>query len=237
LNLHDLVSLYGPKPEARVIHILVQICDSLKEAHGVGLIHRDIKPGNVFLCDRGGISDCVKVLDFGLVREYRNGSENPRPADDNKIIEGTPWFTAPEAIENPALIDPRSDIYAVGALGYFLLTQHYIFDAETVAEIHQKQLAADPIPASMRTTNPISAEMEQILLSCLAKDPSERPQSAEDLRALLLTCPAAGEWTVEARAAWWAAYRQQPAVNPVNGAVKTSTPMATVRIDLASRVE
>ena len=125
LNLHDLVARYGPQPEGRVIHILAQICDSLAEAHALGLIHRDIKPGNVFLCSRGGVPDCVKVLDFGLVREYRDGNPPQKKSARENMIEGTPWFMPPEAINGSS--DPRSDLYSVGALGYYLLTGQYIF--------------------------------------------------------------------------------------------------------------
>jgi len=236
LNLHDLVAIYGPQPEARVVHILMQICDSLAEAHGVGLIHRDIKPGNVFLCNRGGIPDCVKVLDFGLVRRYGAPVDDQAEQGDDRIVEGTPWFTPPEAIRNGAQVDPRSDIYSLGALGYFLLTGYYIFDAETVEQIHHKQLTASPVPPSQRTTNPISAEMEGLLLRCLEKDVAARPQSAAELRALLLAFHNAGDWPLENRVAWWSAYQPRPA-NQNGAAIPTSTPMATVRIDLASRVE
>jgi serine/threonine protein kinase len=129
VNLHVLVVQYGPQPEGRMIHILAQICDSLAEAHALGLIHRDIKPGNVFLCRRGGVADCVKVLDFGLVREFRAGEPETLNSGDESVIEGTPWFMPPEAIQASAPTDPRSDLYSVGALGYFLLTGGYIFDA------------------------------------------------------------------------------------------------------------
>jgi hypothetical protein len=237
LNLHDLVARYGPQPEGRVIHILSQVCDSLAEAHSVGLIHRDIKPANIFLCHRGGLADYVKVLDFGLVREYHadDAGENTHHSDD--VIEGTPWFTPPEAIHGKVKIDPRSDLYSLGALGYYLLTSHYIFDAETVAEIHEKQLNADPVPPSQRTTQAISAEMERLLLWCLAKDPDVRPQSASELRAQLLACPPADSWPVEARMAWWEAYEREPVVSPDERAADTSTPMATVNVDLADRME
>jgi hypothetical protein len=237
LNLHDLVARYGPQPEGRVIHILAQVCDSLAEAHGVGLIHRDIKPANIFLCRRGGVADCVKVLDFGLVREYRgNDGNGGNPAGDN-VIEGTPWFTPPEAIHGNVKIDPRSDLYSLGALGYYLLTGKYIFDAETVAEIHEKQLRASPIPPSQRTTKPISAEMEALLLSCLAKEPAARPQTADELRTRLLACPAASEWPVAARIDWWEVYEKLPIGIPLENGADTSTPMVTVRVDLATRME
>jgi len=236
VNLHDLVARYGPQPEGRVAYILAQICDSLSEAHALGLIHRDIKPGNVFLCRRGGVADCVKVLDFGLVRDYRNGDAAAATVADH-LIEGTPWFMPPEAIQGPAAADPRSDLYSLGGVGYFLLTGAYIFDAENIAEIHEKQIHAAPIPPTQRTTNPISPEMEQLILGCLAKDMNLRPPSAAALRASLLATPCAAAWTPEERLAWWNAYEQRPAGTPAEAAPDTSKPMATVSIDLSSRME
>jgi hypothetical protein len=237
LNLHDLVARYGPQPESRVIFILAQVCDSLAEAHALGLIHRDIKPGNIFLCHRGGVADCVKVLDFGLVQEYHADQPAQTELAGEGVIEGTPWFTPPEAISNAGQIDPRSDLYSVGALGYYLLTGQYIFDAESIAEIHEKQLNADPISPRERTSNLISPEVEQLLLRCLEKDAGLRPQSAGELRKLLLACAAAAEWTPEARMAWWDAYQAQPVAILDETGELPSTPMATVRIDLASRME
>jgi eukaryotic-like serine/threonine-protein kinase len=237
VNLHDLVARFGVQPEGRVVHILAQICDSLAEAHALGLIHRDIKPGNVFLCRRGGVADCVKVLDFGLVRDYHAGDLDETNPAGERVVEGTPWFTPPEAIQGSAPTDPRSDIYSLGGLGYFLLTGHYIFDAESVAEIHEKQLASAPVPPSLRTTQPISREMEQLLLRCLEKDMNLRPQTVIELRALLLATPAAADWTPEAWAAWWDSYENQPATGEPQPAAADSTPLATVRIDLASRMD
>jgi serine/threonine-protein kinase len=219
-----------------VIYILAQVCDSLAEAHALGLIHRDIKPANIFLCHRGGVPDCVKVLDFGLVREYRADDPGRLKPDGDDVIEGTPWFTPPEAITGSGPVDPRSDLYSLGALGYFLLTGQYIFDAETIAEIHEKQLTAEPVPLTQRTANPISLELEQILRRCLAKEPEQRPQAASELQASLLASPAAAHWPPELRAAWWAAYARQP-VSPVEPAADISTPMATVHVDLDSRME
>lgn len=237
LNLHDLVARYGPQPESRVIHILVQVCDSLAEAHALGLIHRDIKPGNVFLSRRGGVPDFVKVLDFGLVREYRSDvTEAGQPAGED-LIEGTPWFMPPEAIQSAASADPRSDLYSLGALAYFLLTGHYIFDAESIAEIHQKQLADPPIPPSQRRADPLSSELEQVLLACLEKDRERRPQSAAELKSRLLASPAAAEWTLESRAAWWEGYQQEAAPAAEAAGSEAGKSMPSVSIDLAGRGE
>jgi eukaryotic-like serine/threonine-protein kinase len=237
LNLHELVARFGPLPEGRVIHILAQICDSLAEAHALGLVHRDIKPANVFLCERGGVPDCVKVLDFGLVREYGDKTRDHMQLTAEKAMVGTPWFMPPEAIKDSTRSDPRSDIYSVGALGYFLLTGRHVFEAESVMEIYEKQLTETPIPPGQRTANPVSTELETIILRCLDKEPSLRPQSVGELRALLLASPHAAEWGTEARAAWWTQYRNLPATGPDGTTASTSTPMATVKIDFDSRIK
>ena len=237
VNLHDLVVRYGPQPEGRVIHVLAQVCASLAEAHALGLVHRDIKPGNVFLCRRGGVADWVKVLDFGLVRDFRSAEPEVMDEDGHRVIEGTPWFMPPEAVQASATTDPRGDIYSLGALGYYLLTSSYIFDATSMEEIQEKQLKDAPIPPTQRTANPISQEMEQLLLRCLEKDMGRRPQSASEMRALLLALPAAAEWTPEASAAWWDAYEAN-AIATVEGAeTDGATSLPTVNVDLASRMD
>jgi serine/threonine protein kinase len=233
LNLHQLVARFGPQPEGRVIHLLAQICDSLAEAHGLGLVHRDIKPANVFLCERGGIPDCVKVLDFGLVREY-GGADGMHLTGDEGFV-GTPLFMSPESIKDSARSDPRSDLYSVGALGYYLLTGKYVFDARSVVEIYELQQTMPAIPLAQRTSNPVSPELEQAILRCLDKDREQRPQSAGELRALLLTSPHAADWTPEARAAWWARFRELP--ETADGAGDASASAApTLKIDFGSRI-
>ncbi len=201
LNLHDLVDRYGPQPQARVVHILVQICDSLSEAHALGLVHRDIKPANVILCHRGGIPDCVKVLDFGLVREFRSGTTAQTPSPST--IEGTPSFIPPEAIHNRSPIDPRSDLYSVGALGYYLVSGQPVFEAENAAELYEKHLNEIPAPPGRRTSNSISRELEDLLLACLAKNPADRPDSAETLRSRLAALETPERWDSARGTAWW----------------------------------
>jgi hypothetical protein len=236
LNLHELVSRFGPQPEARVIHILTQVCGALAEAHAVGLVHRDIKPANVFLCNRGGLPDSVKVLDFGLVREYRGANRGQMHLTGGKGMLGTPSFMPPEAIKNAARSDPRSDIYSVGALGYYLLTTANVFDAENVFDLYEKHLKESPIPPSGRTANPISAELEETILRCLEKEPSLRPQSVSELRLLLLNSPRSQDWGFDARAAWWAKYHSQEmrSAGETEPGVSGTTD-ATVKIDFASR--
>ena len=232
LNLHQLVERFGPQPEGRVVHILAQICESLAEAHALGLVHRDIKPSNIFLCERGGIADSVKVLDFGLVRKFtRDGAAT----DEENELVGTPSFMPPETVKNSAATEPRSDLYAVGALGYYLLTGKHVFEVENISQLEAKQSAA-PIPPSRRTENSISAELEKIILRCLERDVERRPQSALELRALLLATPHADDYTVEARMLWWATHRAQLDVTPEKGS-STISSVPTVKIDFANRMK
>ena len=132
VTLAELVAHSGPVPAGRVIHILRQVGAALREAHLRGMIHRDVKPENVMLCRRGE-DDVVKLLDFGLVKNL----EHAQTRDITKQLKilGTPRYMAPERILNPADVDARSDIYAVGAVGYFLLTGKPIFEGDNSLEI------------------------------------------------------------------------------------------------------
>jgi serine/threonine protein kinase len=199
LDLQALVDETGPQPPARVAHLLAQVCGALEEAHGIGLLHRDIKPANVFLCARGGIRDVVKVLDFGLIKEFGARSEaTPRTQGD--AIVGTPMYLSPEAVTTPDQMDGRSDLYAVGALGYFLLTGTPPFSGKTFVDVCCQHLHAQPVPPSQRIGRAIPVELEQLILSCLAKAPSLRPQNAASLRQALL--PLAAAWSQDAAARW-----------------------------------
>ncbi len=237
LNLHDLVGRFGPQPESRVIYVLAQVCESLAEAHSMGLVHRDIKPANVFLCSRGGMPDWVKVLDFGLVRRFDDGSRERTSTVSGKGLEGTPWFMPPEAIKDSTKNDPRSDIYSVAAVGYFLLTARYVFEGDSIFELCEKHLKETAIAPSQYAPNRISPELDHVILKCLEKDPALRPQSAREMRDLLMKSPEARGWTEEARAAWWAQYRKAGAPRPGQaGYVKPTPTDVRVDIDLASRV-
>jgi serine/threonine protein kinase len=233
LNLHDLIFRFGPQPEGRVVQILTQVCESLAEAHALGLVHRDIKPSNIFLCARGGVLDWVKVLDFGLVREFRNSSD---VVNEEQEFAGTPSFMPPEAIKNSAANDPRSDLYAVGAIGYFLLTGKSVFEDEDILKLQDGLQAAAPIPPSQRTTNKISDELEQAILRCLERDPEQRPQSALELRDLFLASPHAADYTPEDRAAWWGEFHAQKQ-SSAGIEAGTPSPVPTVKIDFASRIK
>ncbi|MBT6157621.1 MAG: serine/threonine protein kinase [Planctomycetaceae bacterium] len=202
MALDELVAHDGPQPEARVVHILQQVCASLKEAHGIGLIHRDIKPANIMLCQRGGIADFVKVLDFGLVKALDSDQQAALTAADS--MTGTPLYLSPEGIEQPDTVDARSDVYALGAVGYFLLTGKPPFEGASVIEICMQHVKTIPVRPSERCSLNISEKLEDILLACLAKKPEERPRSMSELRDALIDCELNGNWTSETADAWWA---------------------------------
>lgn len=202
ISLESLVQRYGPQPDGRVIAILQQLCGSLAEAHACGLIHRDVKPANILLNRRGRMSDVVKVLDFGLVKSV-DGAGGAGVTMARSIV-GTPHYMPPEAIVAPDEVDARSDLYAVGAVGYFLLTGQNVFDAKSVMEVCQMHLNVAPEPPSKRAPMPISGELEAVLLRCLEKRKESRPQSAEELSDLLGRCAPVGPWSRQDAEAWWA---------------------------------
>jgi len=211
-SLDELIEVDGAQPAERVIHLLEQAAASLAEAHGAGLIHRDIKPANILIVDRGGISDLVKVLDFGLVKDMglsaRGGATSEAALTMANAITGTPLYLAPEAVTAPDQVDARTDLYALGAVGYWLLTGTHVFGGTSVVEVCAHHLHSIPDPPSARLAAPVAADLEAILLACLAKRPEDRPASAHALRERLRACAAWGLWTNEHAAQWWATHRQ-----------------------------
>jgi eukaryotic-like serine/threonine-protein kinase len=234
LNLAEFVEAYGPQPEGRVINLLIQVCESLSEAHARGLVHRDIKPPNIFVTDRGGVPDMVKVLDFGLVRPLVSTESGTLDAADMEFVAGTPSYMAPEAFENAANSDERSDLYAVGAVGYYLLTGHNVFDGDTVTEIFRKRREQEPIPPALKLGRTICPHLEGAILRCLKRDPKDRPQSAHELIGLLAASPHIADWNVEQRAAWWISHRE--AIKRAQAAEAEPLPVAqAVAIEIEDR--
>jgi serine/threonine-protein kinase len=211
--LDELVEVDGPQPEERVIHLLEQAAASLAEAHAAGLIHRDIKPGNILVVDRGGLSDLVKVVDFGLVKDVglnaRGEATNEVALTMADAITGTPLYIAPETITAPETVDARADLYALGAVGYWLLTGTHVFGGRSILEVCGHHLHSVPEPPSTRLGAPVASDLEAVILACLAKRPEDRPASAHVLRERLGACAAAGRWTNARAAQWWALHRHQ----------------------------
>jgi eukaryotic-like serine/threonine-protein kinase len=201
IPLDRLIAKDGAQPEARVVHLLKQMCASLAEAHAIGLIHRDIKPANVMLCRRGETFDVVKVLDFGLVKDVL--SKNDAQLTGTQVVVGTPKFMAPEAIKAPETIDARTDVYAVAAVAFNLLTGEDVFPGKTGAEIIGHHLHTKAPLLSQRLQRPVDGFLEDLMRRCLSKVPAERPATAG---ALLLEIEERWKgplWSQREAAAWW----------------------------------
>jgi serine/threonine-protein kinase len=201
MNLEDLVERYGPMSPERAIHFLRQVCQALREAHSIGLIHRDIKPSNIFASERGKIYDVVKLLDFGLVKCFGMPAGGVKLTMDGSLA-GSPAFMSPEQAEGKTELDARSDIYNLGAVGYYLITGELLFDrASPLQMLHAH--AYEAIVPTDRFRGGAPADLQQVLLRCLEKDPNQRFQDANSLERALATCESAGLWTPERADQWW----------------------------------
>jgi serine/threonine-protein kinase len=206
LDADALLRRFGPVPPERAIHLLRQICHSLSEAQSCGLVHRDIKPANIFLCRYGEEYDFVKVLDFGIVRTVRDPADTSPVHTGEHVVQGTPAFIAPEQAMGGE-VDGRADIYATGCVAYWLLTGQYVFTAETAVGLLLQHAQAAPSPPSARTDVPIPRALDDLVLSCLAKDPADRPQSARELSLRLAAVEGANVWTQERARDWWVTHQ------------------------------
>jgi serine/threonine-protein kinase len=202
LDLQTLVKENGPLSAGRIVHILRQVCESLEEAHAIGLVHRDIKPANIHLGRVGLHNDFVKVLDFGLVKEVSSVSVGDSMSTvPGQMALGTPGYMAPEMALGDR-IDGRADIYALGCVAYYLITGELVFEAETAFQMIAKHLQTPPVPPSERTAGPVPRELERLILKCLAKDPADRPQTAAQLAQALEFIPV-DAWNEDRARRWW----------------------------------
>ncbi len=204
IDLENLVSRFGPVPAERAVHILRQVCHSLGEAHDNGLTHRDIKPANVFVSCIGTDTDFVKVLDFGLVRlqQERPGGDQVKLTGDG-TVGGTPAYAAPEIVLGQDRYDHRVDLYALGCVGYWLLTGTLVFDGGTALQMMLDHASTVPPRPHTRTELPIPSDVEDVIMDCLEKDPARRPATAAVLAARLAACALPQPWTPERAERWW----------------------------------
>lgn len=209
LDADTLVRRFGPVPAERVIHLLRQVCHSLTEAQVRGLVHRDIKPSNIFVCRYGEDYDFVKVLDFGIVKTRAENNDVSAALTRETVIRGTPAFMAPEQALGGETIDGRADIYSLGCVAYWLLTGQLVFSADTQSAILLHHIKTPPSPPSTRTELPVPEALDRIVLSCLAKSPADRPQTAHDLARDLGEIAGVSAWTDDRQREWWR--RHQPA--------------------------
>jgi serine/threonine-protein kinase len=213
VDVETLVQRFGALPSERAVYLLMQACDSLEDAHQEGLVHRDIKPANLFVSKKGVEHDFLKVLDFGLVKRWRSEEHdelekslalatNPGRTAVGQII-GTPAFLAPEAALGEVAIDQRADLYALGCVGYFMLTAQNVFEEKSAVAMALAHVTRAPEPPSSRVEQPIDAELERIVLRCLEKDRERRPASAKELRELLGAITFPKPWSRVRAAEWW----------------------------------
>jgi serine/threonine-protein kinase len=200
IDLEALVERFGPLPAERVVHLLSQACESLGEAHAHGIVHRDVKPANIYLCRLGLACDMIKVLDFGLVTRARSASGDPHLTGSGFIV-GTPRFMSPEQAAGKP-VDSRTDIYALGCVGYWLLTGTPPFLSTNTGELIADHLRTQPEPPTARLGKPIPARLERVLLACLEKDPKKRPFDGWSLLSELQACGLDG-WSSALARSWW----------------------------------
>lgn len=172
-------------PAERVVHIARQVVKSIGEAHQAGLVHRDLKPDNIFLCDFFGEKDYVKVLDFGIAKFTEGGGGGDQAHTATGFIAGTPLYIAPEqALGEP--VAPRSDLYALGAILYECLVGSPPFRADTPIAIVMKQIHEAPPPLrSVKADVQVPPDLEALVFQLLRKRPADRPATAEEVGAVL----------------------------------------------------
>ncbi len=204
VDLEALVRRFGPLPPERVVHVLRQVCASLGEAHRRELVHRDVKPANVYLCERAFQYDFVKVLDFGLVKWHSTvPSKEDLRLSQTGVIHGTPSYMAPEVARAEGPVDGRADLYAVGCLAYWLLTGRLVFDERTYPAMLLAHATEQPVPPSTHTEHTIPPALDAIVLSCLEKKPADRVPTAEALTAELERVVLERPWTQQRAVEWW----------------------------------
>jgi eukaryotic-like serine/threonine-protein kinase len=209
IDLERLVKQYGPQPPERVVHILRQVCRSLAEAHDRGMVHRDIKPTNIFLCRMGNEYDFAKVLDFGLVKVL---DDSKVQMTGDGVTTGTPAFMPPELATGSAEIDGRCDLYGLGCVAYWLLTGGLVFEESGATPMMLAHVQKTPVAPSQRTELRVPESLDRAILMCLAKAPADRPASAEALARMLGGSEGVGAWTPEDASQWWRTHMPGPAV-------------------------
>jgi hypothetical protein len=215
LDLETLVQRFGPLPPERVASILRQACDAVGAPHDHGLIHRDVKPANMYLCRLGREYDFIKVLDFGLVKYDQDQSILETVKATSDLTTGTPAYMAPE-MANGDPVDRRADLYALGCVAYWLLTGHLVFEADSPLRMLIQHIQAEPVPPSRRIARPVHPGLERLILGCLAKAPDQRPGSADEVLAALDRMDLDRAWDQQRAREWWEANMEAPASHLVD---------------------
>jgi serine/threonine-protein kinase len=203
-NVGELVEEYGPLPAPRLVYLMDQVCSALNEAHGMGLVHRDIKPANIFCAYRGGVFDVAKLLDFGLAKPSVEINGEMQLTMEGTVT-GSPLFMSPEQARGEEQIDPRSDIYSLGAVMYYLLSGQPPFIADNPLKVIIAQASENAIP--LRQLNPdLPEELEEIVMRCLEKDPDDRFQDVLALQHALRELVLSDPWSSDLAFEWWSCH-------------------------------
>ncbi|MBN9120008.1 MAG: serine/threonine protein kinase [Planctomycetes bacterium] len=201
--LDRLVKERGPLCPGRAVYLLRQLCGALFEAHAAGLVHRDLKPGNILVAALGGQRDVAKLLDFGLVQDHSATASDDRITRAGTVL-GTPSYMCPEQAAGEP-VDPRGDIYSLGAVAFFVLTGRPPFDGTTVGKLLTAHLT-QPAPDVRAFRPEIPADLAAVVAKCLAKDPKDRFQSTTELESALAACACGADWNAHTAAKWWEAH-------------------------------
>jgi eukaryotic-like serine/threonine-protein kinase len=202
IDLQTVVRDHGPMPPERVIYLLLQACASLGEAHGLGLVHRDVKPANFMICRYGGEFDFLKILDFGLVKKPA-GRESLAGVTNPATVLGTPAYLAPESMSGSKFVDGRADLYALAAVAFWLLTGRLLFETDKPLVMVKMHLTEPPPRVSAHSSFEIPGALDSLLWDCLQKKPEERPSSVEVVRRRLEEIPLSKRWDRDRAEAWW----------------------------------
>ena len=200
LTLQEIVDSYGTLPPDRLVHLLVQVCGALHEAHTFGMIHRDIKPGNIIAAERGGLYDVAKLLDFGLVKSLHTTSNNTNNTLDGALV-GSPHYAAPE-VTLGEMPDERTDIYSLGATAFFLLTGQPLFPGNKPIQVLFSHV--NETPPTLRELNAdVPADLEAVILKAISKKPEDRYNNVTELAAALDQVACRSCWTQQNASRWW----------------------------------
>lgn len=193
-TLEELVRDTGPLPPGRVVYLLRQVCGALAEAHAAGLVHRDLKPGNVIVAALGGQRDVAKLLDFGLVQDLSADADD-RLTRTGTVL-GTPAYMSPEQAAGESSLDARSDLYSLGAVAFFALTGRPPFQGRSLGQILAAHRSA-ALPPLTDLRPDVPADLAAVIAHCMAKEPNDRFRSAAELDRALGQCPCAADWSAE----------------------------------------